>query len=62
MTDFAHTIGAGTARVAKAKTLARWCYTRGIPGHLLEIDPAVLRALARQADRVSPPRRVLTAG
>lgn len=57
MTDFAHTTAAEQARMEKAKTLARWCYTRGIRGHLLEVDPAVLRSLARQAG-VNPPHQV----
>lgn len=54
--DFAHTTAAERARQDKAKLLARWCYARGIDACVLELDPVVLRSIARQAG-VNPPRR-----
>lgn len=57
MTDFAHTTAAERARQDKAKTLARWCYARGISAGVLELDPVLLRSIARRAG-VNPPRQV----
>lgn len=53
--DFAHTRSAQEQRAAKAKTLARWCYDRGLLDHrLLEVDPRHRRHAARSAG-VAPP-------
>jgi hypothetical protein len=53
--DFAHTTAAERARQDKAKQLARWCYARGVDVRVLELNPVVLRSIARQAG-VNPPR------
>lgn len=53
--DYAHTRTAQQKRAAKAQTLARWCYARGlIDARLLEADPQLRRTAARSAG-VSPP-------
>jgi len=54
--DFAHTTAAERARQDKAKQLARWCYARGVDVRVLELDPVVLRSIARQAG-VNPPHQ-----
>jgi len=54
--DFAHTTAAERARQDKANQLARWCYARGVDVRVLELDPAVLRSIARQAG-VNPPHQ-----
>ncbi len=57
--DFAHTTVAERARQDKAKRLARWCYARGVDVRVLELDPVVLRSIARQAG-VNPPHQTGT--
>jgi hypothetical protein len=52
--DFAHTTAAERARQDKAKQLARWCYARGVDVRVLELDPVVLRSIARQAGAKPP--------
>lgn len=53
--DFAHTRTAQEQRAAKARTLARWCYDRGlIDSRILEADPKLRRQAARSASVVPP--------
>lgn len=56
LVNFAHTAAAERARQDKAKQLARWCYARGVDARVLELDPVVLRSIARQAG-VNPPHQ-----
>lgn len=54
--DFAHTPAATEQRAAKAKTLARWCYHRGVTAAAVtSADSATRRQLAQRAE-VPPPR------
>lgn len=52
-TDYAHTAHAEQLRSTKAKTLARWCYARGISADIVHEPVELLRAIARRAT-VSP--------
>ena len=54
--DFAHTAQAQRQRQRKAKTLARWCYTRGLGPEVATAEEPLLRAIARAAG-VAPPHR-----
>lgn len=54
--DYAHTPTATEQRQVKAKTLARWCYHRGVTAvALTSADSATRRQLAQRAE-VLPPR------
>jgi hypothetical protein len=53
-TSYAHSAHAEARRQEKARTLARWCYDRGIDARILDVAPDRLRLVARQAG-VTPP-------
>jgi hypothetical protein len=53
-TSYAHSAHAESRRQEKARTLARWCYDRGIDARILDVVADRLRLVARQAG-VSPP-------
>ena len=48
-TSYAHSAHAESRRQEKARTLARWCYDRGIDARILNVAPDRLRLIARQA-------------
>lgn len=60
--DYAHTGTAHRMRHAKARTLARWCYGRGIGPAILQVSPALRRRAARLAGVTPPHEPSATAG
>lgn len=58
-TSYAHSAFAESRRRDKARTLARWCYDRGIDARILDVAPDRLRLVARLAG-VAPPHQEAT--